>query len=399
MIASQVVNGYLSPFYRIFSKPQWENFWTIMMGLMTEWKKSLLWISKRIIHSKDQSTLHNFITKSNWDEKELNKMRLKILNNNQHLQISWDGYFVIDDTLVQKFGKQMEWVGNFLDHTDNKYKNGRSIVALFYVEKERIWGDSGDIVYPIDIRFYYKIEEVWEADFKTKNDLALEMIFEHLPDNKEDYPICLFDSWYSGKPLLSKLDEKNVLFVTRSKANRNIFQNEEKKKISEIFEEIDTDWEINKGINKKTNVKIARGCIEWWKRELTFVKWEFRAQSQSKDENIYFISNIDTDSFSEIIYHYDFRWLIEPWFKDLKQLLGWTEMSFKSSLSTLRMTYLSLLAYTIAFKEKIKNGTTKTIGQSLKYISNSCLKSLIRFAYTLWKRKCSLEQALRKFWF
>ena len=30
-----------------------------------------------------------------------------------------------------------------------------------------------------------KIEEIWEKDFKTKNELVLEMILEHMLDKKE----------------------------------------------------------------------------------------------------------------------------------------------------------------------------------------------------------------------
>ena len=330
MIACQKLNGYLSPFAHMFTKPQWSSFKTILTGLFTEGKKSLLAISKKVIGSKNQSNLNRFITKSDWNEKEVNDLRLKILNKNEKLKISSKGYFVIDDCLIEEFGKQMEGTGLYLDHSDSKYKLGRTIVALFYVENNKS--------YPIDVRPYYKIEEIGEIDFKTKNDLAYEMIEEHLPEHTEDYPICLFDSWYSGKEFLEKLDNLGVKFVTRAKSNRNIFQNEKKFKLPNLFTHTDT----------------AKGQIEGWDKELTFIKGEHREDAQDKNEKVFLISNISKGTAKIFWDHYDYRWPIEPGFKDLKQLLGWTDISFKSSLSTLRMIYLSLLAYTIAAKEKIK---------------------------------------------
>ncbi len=373
MIACQKLNGYLSPFSQLFTKPQWGNFKTILTGFFSEGKKSLSSIAKKVIGSKDQSNLNRFISTSDWNEKEVNDLRLKILSNNKKLKISSKGHFVIDDSLIEEFGKQMEGVGKHFDHTDNQYKNGRTILALFYVEEET--------VYAIDIRPYYKIEEVGELDFKTKNELAFEMIMEHLPKNERDYPVCLFDSWFSGKDFLEKLDKQNIKFVTRMKSNRNTFYENKKYKLPDLF----------------THTDIVVAEIEGWDKSLTMVKGEYRENSQDKTVNFYLLSNIDKTTTKAIRDHYDFRWPIEPGFKDLKQLLGWTDLSFKSSLSTLRMIYLSLLAHTIATKEKLKNKVKDTIGKVCDYFRKKSLKEIIKKAYTLGKKKVSLEYTLKAF--
>jgi len=373
MIATKKLDGYLSIFSKNLTKPQFENFRIAILWLFLDGKKSVTSISKKVINSKDQSTLNRFFSTSGWNEKEINKIRLKTLERNKDLKISSKGYFIIDDTLTEEFGEEMEWVGKYFDHTDGKYKNWRTILALAYAE----W----DNIYPIDVRIYYKIEEVWKLDFKTKNELAIEMIFEHLPKNKENYPICLFDSWFSWKDFLETLDKKGLMFITKPKSSRNVFIKGEKKKLPDLFEQAD----------------IAKWEIEWWRKELTFVKWEVRPNSQDNKENYYLMTNADLDR-SDVIDNYDNRWPVEPMFKDMKQLFGWKDISFRSSLSTLRMLYLSFVAYVIALKEKLKNKKLKTIGEVCDFFRRSFLVKLIKKAYTLWKKSFGIDAMLVLFW-
>lgn len=182
MIVTNKILWYISWLWEIFSKAQKWNFITIILWFLSERKKTLLSISKKIIWSNNQSNLNRFINNSDWSEKELNKMRLKMLQNNKKFKIKWTWYFVIDDTLTEEFWKQMEWVWKFFDHTTWTYKNARNILMLFYVE----W----DMCYSVDFRIYYKIEEVGKLDFKTKNELALEMICEYMPDKKNNNQQC-----------------------------------------------------------------------------------------------------------------------------------------------------------------------------------------------------------------
>ena len=306
-------------------------------------------------------------------------LRLKILNNDDIFKISSKWYFVIDDSLIVEFGKKMEWVGTHFDHTDNKYKKWRTIVALFYVEWEK--------VYPVDVRPYYKLEEVDENDFKTKNDLALEMIFEHMPEKVNDRPICLFDSWFSWKNFLKSLDDNDIFYVSWVKTNRNIFQEWKKNKLPDLF----------------THADVAIWQMEWYEKNLIFIKGEYRKEAQNKEVHLYLVSNINTNEPINKIdanifrKHYDNRWPIEPGFKDLKQLLGWTDLSFKSSLSKLRMIYLSLLVYTIGMKEKVKNNTSKTIWGVFGYFRTCSFREIVKKAHTLWKWKNTLEQTFLAF--
>jgi hypothetical protein len=372
MIATNKILWYISQLWGIFSKPQMWNLLTIIMWLISEWKKTLLWISKKIIWSNNQSNLNRFINNSNWNEKELNNLRLKMLQNNKEFKIKWTWNFVIDDTITEEFWKQMEWVWKFYDHTTWTYKNARNIIMLFYVE----W----DICYPVDFRIYYKIEYIGELDFKTKNELALEMIFEHMPEKKENQPVVLFDSWFSWRDFLQILDEKWYRFVTMWKTNRNIFINKQKIKVPDLF--------------KQTNVALWE--IEWYDKIFTFVKWEYRDESQDK-RDIYLISNINWLDSKEYMSKYDNRWKIEVWFKDFKQLFWWKDSSFKTSLAVLRMIYISFFAYTISMKESFKqkiNWIKATIWSVCELLRKESLIELFKKIYAFWVKQIPLQSVL-----
>ena len=372
MIATNKILWYVSQLWEIFSKPQMWNLITMIMWLISEWKKSLLSISKKVIWSNNQSSLNRFINNSDWNEKELNNLRLKMLQNNKEFKIKWTWYFVIDDTLTEEFWKQMEWVGKFYDHTTWTYKNARNIIMLFYVEES--------ICYPVDFRIYYKIESIWELDFKTKNELALEMIFEHMPEKKELQAVVLFDSWFSWRDFLQALDEKWYRFVTVWKANRNIFINKQKIKVPDLFKQTDMAlWEI-----------------EWYDKIFTFVKWEYRDESQDK-RDIYLISNINWLKTQEYMNKYDNRWKIEVWFKDFKQLFWWKDISFKSSLAVLRIIYISFFAYTISMKESFKqkiNWVKATIWNICESLRKESLIELLKKIYAFWTKQIPLQSAL-----
>ena len=54
MIATNKILWYISQLWEVFKKPQMWNFLTIIMWLISEWKKTLLSISKKIIWSNKE---------------------------------------------------------------------------------------------------------------------------------------------------------------------------------------------------------------------------------------------------------------------------------------------------------------------------------------------------------
>lgn len=86
-------------FDSIFSEAsQKENFRLYSTGLLLEIKrKNIQSISENIIDSNYQG-MHHFMHDAPWDEKELNRQRIQMLERTPPTKSCSDGYVIIDDT-------------------------------------------------------------------------------------------------------------------------------------------------------------------------------------------------------------------------------------------------------------------------------------------------------------
>lgn len=175
------------------------------------------------------------------------------------------------------------------------------------------------------------------------------MIFEHMPEKKELQPIILFDSWFSWRDFLQRLDEKWYNFITMGKTDRNVF------------------------IDKHIKVKVS---------------------------DLFKQTNIPNLTQKEYLDKYSNRWSIEVWFKDFKQLFWWKDNSFRWWLATVRMLYITFFAYTIAMKEKIKSWISKiTIWSVCESLRKESLIELLKKFYAFWTKQIALQSALSRYGF
>ena len=159
---------FFKPFNRIFSKPQFENFKRLVSGFVLSDRKNIQEINS-IYGDKDQSSLNRFVTESDWDIKEANKIRLNSAND--ILGSKEDGIIIFDDTMAIKTGKKME-KANFHRSGVTKTKEwGHCFVDSLYAEVD------SDVCYPIAIDSYLrKVDTDKQNLFKTKREIALEQI-------------------------------------------------------------------------------------------------------------------------------------------------------------------------------------------------------------------------------
>jgi hypothetical protein len=96
------VEELLQKFRPCFSKPQFRNFSTYILGLVTCEGK------RKNVEARDQSTLNRFLTASPWFLQCLEDQRLALARENLPVPEGSTGYLIIDDTLNKKTGLHME---------------------------------------------------------------------------------------------------------------------------------------------------------------------------------------------------------------------------------------------------------------------------------------------------
>lgn len=274
-------------------------------------------------------------------------------------------FFIIDDTLVKKISSQfIEGTGLFFDT-----KIGRRITAF-----RAIFGmlSDGKFAIPIDVDYLFskEIEEVIENP-QSKNQIAIALITlvkKLFPNTKI---IVLADGLYANIEMLSWCKDNNIAAEMRMHSNRKVFYNGEKWKIKELAEQ--------KGIRLKGR-KMARTLTVTWHKillELTIV----RRFDKHRNETIVFQIATYNATPHEHVEHYKKRWVIEKFFRTVKQELG-LEQCFSRKFQTQKNHAAAVCtAYTLAQLE-MKKHKLKTPEEALRRLKRKKVPPLIsRFAF------------------
>ena len=143
------MEGLLEQFRPCFSKPQFRNFSTYILGLVAcEGKKNMDAINRCFMDSRDQSTLNRFLTASPWCLQRLESKRLTLARQKPLPPEGSTGTLIIDDTINKKTGKHMEEAGYHYDSSQGKAVWGHDLVTTHYV--------NGDSEYPGSLSLYVK---------------------------------------------------------------------------------------------------------------------------------------------------------------------------------------------------------------------------------------------------
>jgi SRSO17 transposase len=124
------------------------------------------------------------------------------LLKNEHInainEIKKDGILVIDDTIIERNGKNIEYTDIFFDHNKKKYVRGYQVATSLFIGK---YGK-----YPIALSIYRKFNKEDPA-FKTKIEIQKENI-EDAVKRGLNFSTVIGDSWYFTDDLVKLLNAK-----------------------------------------------------------------------------------------------------------------------------------------------------------------------------------------------
>ncbi|MBJ6361200.1 transposase [Paenibacillus sp. MAHUQ-46] len=141
-------------------------------------------------------------------------------------------FLIVDDTCCKKdkSTKKMEALSFQYSHEE-----GRSIWCHNLVTTHIV---SAGQSYAFDFRPYYQSEygEAQRIDFKSKNDLAVEMI-EAFPANDDEHVYVLMNSWYTSEKVINACNRKGFHVIAALRTNRLICPSGMTIKISDFAEQ------------------------------------------------------------------------------------------------------------------------------------------------------------------
>lgn len=331
------------------SNCQYNNLTLIASALVLGANFNLTEINRMFLKEKSISALSHFLSDAKFSTIEMQELyashayfRHKIKNRK--------GYFIIDDTMTHhsKFCQWLHGVFVLFDHAFGTNLKARCIVVLYY-------SDGRSAKFPLAFRIYYQESSkmAWtrrkKLVHKTKNELAIEMLEWAL---SKGYPVCtvLADSWFGVEAFIKGLKRLKLSYVIEIKNSLKVrvtcstpkltptgklAKNQyELKSLSDFFNLITgmitsgfaADEKLGKDAKILYHTKIANVRLNAIPGKHRIVQ----SLDPSKGTIKYLLTNELTWESSKIISVYSYRWVIEEFFRNAKQLLDMEGVTVRS---------------------------------------------------------------------
>jgi hypothetical protein len=328
------VRHLLSGFRRYFTRPQYENFCRVMLGLIVAGEKEhdVKSINELFVEGKDQSSMNRFFTEPRWDVQEVaGEGKALLLGENGTSRLT--EYKIIDDTVCRKYGPGAEMV------CYNHSSTMGTILSHDYVTSLYV---SGDVSVPDGLKLYGSERRCREkgVEFKTKVQLACEMIDEHAPRARRT--IWLWDSWYTVYDIVARCRAHGYGWIGEIRSNRVVFYEGKKYHLSELLERLRSEGRFS---DVFIDGEIYQSCkARVFAKKLGRVSVVFDVKAGTDDVHILCTEMRSTAE--DVVRHALERHRIEDFHKGAKHL-GLGEYRFRESEAALTHAHLVSLAYTL----------------------------------------------------
>lgn len=189
---------------------QVNQFKRLMTGFVMAERNTIAHMNGLFTFHTNQSNLNRFITQPSWDLMKMQQIQIQMINDVEHDE---DGVVVIDDYLVEKYGKELYGTDWYRDHS-----NGRTIWGLQIADCVF----SGKGIYPMCSTVYLRKKSRWITTgrvFRSKIQIQMEHL-THLVEMNLIFSCVVMDSWYFCKELTRHIEDLGKDWVAHSKINR-----------------------------------------------------------------------------------------------------------------------------------------------------------------------------------
>ena len=387
-----VMEGLLEQFRPCFSKPQFRNFSTYILGLVAcDGRKNVDAINRSFVDAGDQSALNRFLTSSPWSLRLLEAKRLTVVRENLRVPEGSTGFFILDDTINKKTGLHMEDAGYHYDSSEGRAVWGHNLVTTHYV--------NGDVEYPVRLGLYVKRETCLKEEriFKTRIQLACEQIETFTPP-AGTRTILVFDSWFFCHQIVDSARAREWDWVTQAESNRIVHYEGQRMNVTQLAETLPE--KCFKTVKIKGEDFILHG-IEVWMPKTGNVKL---VVSKEKDGFHYYVSNRLDWSDRQVLEAYKVRHTIDDFYRDVKQNLGLEEYQMRKGRGAIIHWHLVFTAYTLLtlLRQSISKNSNRlgkcltTLGDICRWVKRQCLRRLVDWLYEKFRHQTKPETIYRK---
>ncbi len=388
----EALKKFLNRFKERLYKSQFKHFCHYIAGLLLTHKRVSIETIAGVCEGINYENLQYFISESSFDINGINHARLSLLNHLRPTKTTKQGLLVIDDTSCKKYGKHTEGAKVQYSSTDEKVTNCNTTVLSAYCDNLKR--------YPLGMQAYKPLDEFSIEDagnFKSKLELALQLIDEAYNNKELSFSDVVFDSWYFANDVVNELSSKNRFWITECQSDRRLtlkglsLRAEDLVKVLPVLKfRKSVSFTNSKG--KKRIFYLAECLIK-----IKGVEGEIKAcvargsWDEEDPKNVHiFVTNRLSLSAQEIFSKYSMRWGIECMFRDLKDNLGFDQYQTRTLKAICRHWHLTFVAYSFLVYAKFNAVFSKMVSIPLNTIGDlvSAFRRINTKSSQGWISKC-----------
>jgi hypothetical protein len=372
----------LEDYRDIFTKPQFDHFRNLITGLIVSDNKTLQEIND-CFGEKDQSSFNRFMTCSNWDEEEVEQVRINQIKRNNLSK----GFMIVDPTMLHKTGKHMEKANYHYSGTTKEKEWGHLLVNSLFCNEE--------ISFPINAEFYLRKEDAdTRHKFRTSREICMGQI-DYAVKNKLPVEAVLIDSGLYADYVLQHIMDNQLKFVAGINIKTLISINRKEriniKSYLDCLKKKDFKrFKINEEIYFLHSIEVYVRRVGTVKLLISYKKGDERVIKT-------YIANILNKTDEELMNILLKRWNVEILHRDSKQHLGLEDYQVRKYGAIQKVVRAVLVAYTqIALN--VEQKILEPLKRNLKTIGESCrFFRLIAIKGWRWmKRKARSTEKLKE---
>jgi uncharacterized protein YndB with AHSA1/START domain len=347
---------------------QREHFANYLTGLMVGHNKTVTGITDEFVRASDQSCLHRFLNEVQWDEEELNRKRIDFLIENGDMKVHRRGVLALDNVLIDHYGKLIDDVGWFWDHSEERYK-----IAHDYLFVNDVNSDGAHD--PLNFKRFKKRDQCATENVKFVDHSEMFIALVDESHEKQLWGTFTFDRYFTGGKVLNHInalvDDRGEArgYVCDLKSNRNV-----------TFKGVTQHakaFAMSIAPGQKKQVVHQNGKKQWYftvsvgvsevdhKCRIVFL-WD---KKSDKEPRKILLTNKTNWEVNRVTETYRFRWTgTETFHRDGKQELGMGDCQLRHGVGQTRHMYLVMLAYSLAMRILGRRGLCGWAGRRLKTV-------------------------------
>jgi len=367
----QGLKPYFKPYKKLFNKPDYEHFQTLVTGLIINDNKTLQEINDAL-SDKDQSSLNRFVN-SDWNLDAVSEVRLQQVK--QKLLQDKSGTLVIDDTLLHKTGKKMEKANYHRSGVTKKLEWGHCMVNSVLASS------TNTPLCPITEDIYVRKENCDDIPFRTKRSIALEQI-SYAQAHGIPLGLVIVDAGFQDSGLYNdiRFQDLDVLMGVRVSTKISIKRGKRMSIGTYLGTLTDDNFTVVIRDGKAYFIHVKDVSVRKVGKVKLVVSYKF-----GDEENIkIYMSSLLKKTEEELADILIKRWDVECWHRDAKQHLGLESYQVRKYRSVRNVVTAVLVAYTLLVLSRQRGILAKigsffgrgleTIGELCRFMQQAALK-------------------------